>query len=1577
MRKVTKILLKVLSVTLLFLIFCPIVLTLVVELPSVQNFLVDRATSFISKKLDTRVAIGHIRLGALGSVRIEEFYVEDYQQDTLLYVGHLKVFLSRFDGARGVTLRNGTIGDAYLNIRETPEGVMNIKQIVQRLSNKENDKKSEFSLKVKDVFLQNVNVVIEQHEHRHPSYGIDYGDMHVEHISALVDDFTLDGGRISGYIRNFSALEHCGFMVQNFTGHFLVDRGVIDLRDFEVMAAHSDMRIKSLVLRGEDWASYKDFIHNVRIEGELYKSTVSSSDIAHFAPKMLPWNLMIRDASATVKGTVADMSVAVHDLKFGKGSSLHGDVRLRGLPNVQRGVMNLNLKRLTTTEDDIAWMLNGITGRKLPDKVLSISDAAGEIICAGRFDGGFNEFDAEALLTTEAGNATLTAERRPMERVKGEPERSTLVAQADLRHLQLGRLLQVPSLGYVTGSVSFNGNTSKPDDSKQTGLYGRLRGDVAQIEFNRCNYEDININGLVVNRSFTGEVSSAGRPINFKLKGSADMNYQNPVYDFDLSVADADLHAMNINRRDSVSRVALNASLYAVGRTLDDINGSLTIDKGRYIYNADTLASGSIKLFARNSDNRRSLELTSDFADATFTGPTSYAEIINYLKTAMSKYLPGLKSDVVYAAGEDGGYSALSATVKNIDPLLNAITEGLQLAPNSTLNFMMNPASNHLMLRAESDYVERGKLLATKLNVNVTNQGDSLAMYLRSEDLYSGMVHLPQLSVMGGAKNDRVLLSASFDDKVDSLSGMMALMAQLRRVEPTGMPRVDVTLYPATINVARKQWRVTSDQISIDTTRIEVNNFMIANDRQQLHLSGVASRSREDSLTVRMRDFELGPFAAFATRMGYNVEAMGNGVASMKAALGRGEVTADIAIDSLTVNDYAVAPLHIDSRWDLEQQRIRVNLDNARAGRSIAQGYYSPASKRYFVEGTLNNLPMLMLDPMLKSVVSGTEGRADARLTLSGEGRMAKLNGTVDVANLSTMVDFTHVRYTVPRATVKVENNHFRASNVRAYDAENNSGLLSMDLSLEHLSNIAYDMRITPRSMIVLNTTAQHNDLFYGKVYASGTATITGSKKGTYLDIVGTTEGDSHFYMPLSGKSDAASADFVVFEQPGVEIDSTNYLVRKKMAFERRTRHATSSASNMTINVELTATPNAEVQLVIDPTVGDIIKGRGNGTLNMRIVPSSNIFDMYGDYTITEGSYLFTLQNIINKLFVINSGSTIQWTGDPLDARLNINAVYKLKASLQPLLSSTTLDNVTRAVPVECIINLTERLTAPTVTFDIKVPNADSEIQNAVANLLNNQQSIATQFMYLLVSGSFYSDASTSSNIGASASATTGFELLSNQLSNWLSSDDYNIILRYRPKSELTSDEIDFGFSKSLVNDRLLVELEGNYLVDNKMAQSSNMSNFMGEAYITWLIDRAGALKLRGFTQTIDRFDENQGLQETGIGIYYKEDFDNWTDLKRRIKERFMSRRKREQMQAEERAAEDRVLREADSLERSGENEYLYNRIRRDSVAAAASRVQSDSATIAAKADSVAWRRAVREGIDSLRRANSLRQEPK
>ncbi|MBO5861184.1 MAG: hypothetical protein J6Q45_05930, partial [Alistipes sp.] len=203
----------------MFLIFCPIVLTLVLSLPSVQNYVVDRATEFVSEKLQTRVEIGRIRIGALGSLRVDDFYVEDYQQDTLLYAGRVKVFLTGVPEKSGVTLRNGIMSDVQLNLRETPSGEINIKQVVDKLKKDNPDSvRKPFALMVKDVRVDDVSVLIERLEHRNPEYGVDYNNMHIKHISALVDNFYFDDGVVGGYIRNLSAIERSGFMVQNFTG---------------------------------------------------------------------------------------------------------------------------------------------------------------------------------------------------------------------------------------------------------------------------------------------------------------------------------------------------------------------------------------------------------------------------------------------------------------------------------------------------------------------------------------------------------------------------------------------------------------------------------------------------------------------------------------------------------------------------------------------------------------------------------------------------------------------------------------------------------------------------------------------------------------------------------------------------------------------------------------------------------------------------------------------------------------------------------------------------------------------------------------------------------------------------------------------------------------------------------------------------------------------------------------------------------------------------------------------------------------------------------------------------------------
>ena len=91
-----------------------------------------------------------------------------------------------------------------------------------------------------------------------------------------------------------------------------------------------------------------------------------------------------------------------------------------------------------------------------------------------------------------------------------------------------------------------------------------------------------------------------------------------------------------------------------------------------------------------------------------------------------------------------------------------------------------------------------------------------------------------------------------------------------------------------------------------------------------------------------------------------------------------------------------------------------------------------------------------------------------------------------------------------------------------------------------------------------------------------------------------------------------------------------------------------------------------------------------------------------------------------------------------------------------------------------------------------------------------------------------------------------------------------------------------------------MIEGEGSYGAGNNITSVNNTNtNLSNDLTAYWLFDNEGNVKAKAFTRTIDRFDENQGLQESGIGIFYRQNFDNFKELLENFKRRFKSRNKK------------------------------------------------------------------------------------
>jgi hypothetical protein len=302
--------------------------------------------------------------------------------------------------------------------------------------------------------------------------------------------------------------------------------------------------------------------------------------------------------------------------------------------------------------------------------------------------------------------------------------------------------------------------------------------------------------------------------------------------------------------------------------------------------------------------------------------------------------------------------------------------------------------------------------------------------------------------------------------------------------------------------------------------------------------------------------------------------------------------------------------------------------------------------------------------------------------------------------------------------------------------------------------------------------------------------------------------------------------------------------------------------------------------------MGNIV-GRGTGNMRMEI-NSSGDFNMFGDYFIEEGVFIFRLQNILKNTFTIRRGATISWSGDPYDADINITAVYKARPSLKGLPAAESVDPelTSERVPVDCIITLKNKLFNPTIDFSIELPNADAKVRELVYSSIDttNTAEMNKQMLYLLVLNSFSVsglDNNLSSGFGAQS-----FELLSNQISSWLSqiSKDVDIGINYNPGDSYTSEELEVALSTQLFDDR--VSIDGNFGMSG-MQERTNANNIVGDVNVEVKITRDGRFRIRAFNRTNNT--ELLAIDDPytqGVGVFYRKEFDTLSELFRKKRSR-------------------------------------------------------------------------------------------
>jgi hypothetical protein len=435
-----------------------------------------------------------------------------------------------------------------------------------------------------------------------------------------------------------------------------------------------------------------------------------------------------------------------------------------------------------------------------------------------------------------------------------------------------------------------------------------------------------------------------------------------------------------------------------------------------------------------------------------------------------------------------------------------------------------------------------------------------------------------------------------------------------------------------------------------------------------------------------------------------------------------------------------------------------------------------------------------------------------------------------------------------------------------------------------HFSDFKFSADVNFNNLLIFNAGKANNPMFYGQVFGTGTATLTGTEDVVNIDVTVRNNENSTISMNFVDEPDIVDYDFIRFVQhPKDTIPASRKSPNK--ALEIPTLVNSNSGTEIRLNLLVEANPQASIEMVMDPVSGDKISGYGSGIMQIQYGTKTPL-KVLGNYTIERGKYNFSLQQIIYRNFDIQDGSTIAFTGDPYAAELNVKANYRLTANLgdldQQLIENQQRSNVT----VNCILQLTGPVRHPTVAFDIDLPNSTTELNRQVKSYLHTEDMMNRQIFFFLLLNTFY----TSPEYGGNTRTRNDMSpLLTSTLSTQLS----NILDAFTDKVQLVgtsfrqsnegfgnSTEMELLLSSQLLNNRLIINGNFGYRDNPFLNGTQNSIHWIGDFDLEYKLKQRGDIRLTFFNHYNYRNYYNLTPEMTqGLGIVFRKDFNHISDL--------------------------------------------------------------------------------------------------
>jgi len=1533
----------------------------------VQTWIVKKVAGNLSERLHTKVTVQKVDLAFFNKVSVQGLMIEDRNKDTLIYAGTTKVNITDWFFMKDkITLNYISLDNGIINMKRT-DSVWNYQFIVDYFASPKSSGKSggtEFdikeahlsnivfnktdkwigqnmlaSIKKLDIKLDGIDfkkkqVIINDLYLEQPLFSLsDYNG--VKPVEANLTNILEKIPIVSAFKWNNSGWEVQLKKLQLINGSFINEKETIraaytdrfdgqhllfssingsieelvfkndtlkanvllsakEKSGLDIKKLQSSMRFTPEKMEFNDLdlqtnnsrignyysmhyntfnEDMSNFLKSVTLEIRLKDSKIHSDDLAIFAPQLSSWKRIFY-VNGTAKGAVDNFSAKKMEVKSGN-TIVDGDIAMRGLPDIHTTFIDFKGNSLQTNYADLVAIIPALKNVTKPQL-----NKLGNIYYKGNFTGFLNDFVTFGTISTNLG--VVTADLNMKLPDNGTPSYSGKLVT---NNFKLGQFLNNNEVGSISLNGKLVGSGFKLDQ-----LNANFDGSIHQIEINGYNYQNLGVKGDFKKNLFNGHLTIDDPNIKIKrLDGTLSLSGKEIAFNLDADLQYANLKNIHFTKENFELKGIF--SLNFTGNNIDNFLGTARMYNANLKHDSTSLSFDSLNLTSLMRDNKKYLTLQSNEIDAELSGQFTIMELPDAFKVFLSRYYPVyIKKPSHEVSNQDFSFDIKT---KQIDQYLKLFDKRLNGLNNSVITGNLNLARYELNVNANVPQFEYDGKKFTNIILKGNGNLDTLKADIAVDDVaLSDSFHFPGTKLQLTANNDVsvIHLKTSASKTLND--------AELNASIQTLSDGVKVHFFPSSFIINDKKWELAKDgELTLRRKYVDANEIKFVQDKQQIVLSTeVSGDPAETHIVAKLKDVNIGDFTPFIVTKPA-LKGILTGTATVKDPFGKFAIEFKGTVDSTSQDNNYIGKINIVASANTVTGDVKFKAEaNDSASVFNIDGvfnYKDSSGNQMDINLYAGRLNLNILEPYLGSIFSKMEGIVHSDLKLYGSGGHKYLTGQATIDSGYLKIAYTQCKYFFKNETVTFKKDEIDLGSMKITDTLNNEGTVSGKMYHKFFQDFSFDnIRFETQKMLLLNTGKKDNSQFYGNVTGSALMTLNGPVTNMVMNIDGQPSifDSSHIYLPTGSSKESNSVDYIEFIKFGSLMEDSLKTIK---------------SSNIVVNMHLNANPACMIDVILDEETGDIIKGQGTGSLNIK-VGNKEPLSIRGKYEITKGDYTFNFQTFFKKPFTLNRGS-ITWNGDPMQAIIDIDAEYVATDVDMSSLNIPSINSGTTLRQKEDIIiisHLRGNLSKPVITFEFQLPEksnlrGDPFIVKRLEDFENDQNEMNKQVASLLLFNAFISNGQnfiTGENMIAQVTSSIGGVVsgwLTNIFNKELLKATNGVVSTYidiNPTVNLQLTELQASVRagvKIFLSNRIYFLIGGNLDYNNPYTQLNKKGLLTPDIVIEWLLNKDGSVRVVGFNRTSVDLTTGQ-RNRSGIQLSYRKDFNKLSDIfksKRKIEE--------------------------------------------------------------------------------------------